>query len=369
MSNALIALGHAMRGYVPAAMGIDRQQENKRRYDQTDARAAEEHDMRKQSFAQQMAATGLQTAKMQRELDDDAKLREHLIAWRDGRQRIQDGDLNDFEAGLREYNAGQGWAADGFTMKPRLTDDGSATILDRYDASGKLIESSPPLTRGEVLKLYDTGMAEKMKWLNPKRYDQAVAGVAARQAGVAARQAKLEDRVSRERIAAGNNATTLEVARINQGAADRRHTGTLAVQRDRLEFDKSNPGGGLTPEQQRQNEEILAAREAVAGLTPEEIKSRTDNATLTGRPNPNFDPDMARNASLARRRLIGDDPTFDQRRTRQSAGTKRTPLQAAQAALDADPNMKGMRLGNQTMRGFEVFDADGKLVGHFGKAK
>lgn len=59
-------------------------------------------------------------------------------------------------------------------MKPRPTDDGKATILDRYDSSGKLIESSPPLTRGEVLKLYDMGMAEKMKWISPKRYDQAV---------------------------------------------------------------------------------------------------------------------------------------------------------------------------------------------------
>lgn len=389
MSKALLNLGHAFLGAAPVLMALDRQREDKRRYDLQDARAAEEFGLRKQSHAQQMAATGLQVQKMQHEQDDDAKLREHLISWRDSRGKIQAGDFSPFMAGLEEYNAGQGWAADGFTMKHRQTEDGKATILDRFNAAGDLIESSPPLTRGEVLKLYDMGMAEKMKWLNPKRYDQAVAGVAAR-------QAKLEERASKEKIASGNNATSLEVARINQGGADRRHAGTLAVQRDRLEFDKTRPSGGLTLSQQRQNEEIDAAREMIFGLSDEEIRSRTTASTASGRENPDFDPALARAAKLASRRKIGEDQQFDQRNRSgaqsvqnasytdladvvhgnavpssagKAAGPKQTPLQAAQTALDADPNMKGMRLGKQTFKGFEVFDADGNLRGHFGKAK
>lgn len=362
MSNALIALGHALRGYVPTAMAIDRERENKRRYDTQDARAAEEFGMRKQSHNAQMAATGLQVQRMQQEQEDDAKLREHLIAWRDSRQKIQQGDFSAFESGLAEYNQNQGWAADGFTMKQRPTDDGKATILDRYDSSGKLIESSPPLTRGEVLKLYDMGMAEKMKWISPKRYDQAVTGLAKQQAEAA-------KRAHEERIATGKNTTSLEVAKINQGGADRRHAGTLAVQRDRLEFDKTRPDGGLTLAQERSNAEIIAAREMLGGLSDEEIDKRSTTTMQNGRENRDFNPAIAQAAKLYRRRLIGDDPWFDQRQGRQqSAAPKQTPLQAAQAALEADPNMAGMRLGKQTMRGFEVFDADGNLRGHLGKA-
>lgn len=359
MSNALIALGHALRGYVPTAMAIDSERENKRRYDQQDARAAEEFGMRKQSHNAQMAATGLQFMKMQREQEDDQKLREHLISWRDNRGKIQAGDFAAFEEGLREYNSNSGWAADGFTMKPRPTEDGKATILDRYDASGKLIESSPPLTRGEVLKLYDMGMAEKMKWLNPKRYDQAVTGLAKQ-------QAEATKRAHEEKLATGKNSTSLEVAKINQGGADRRHAGSLAVQRDRLEFDKTRPGGGLTLEQQRQNEEILAARETVDGLSDDEIKRRTQQYQQSGRINDEFDPGLARQVGLANRRLIGDDPAFGQRQ--KPTGPKQTPIQAAQAALASNPDMAGMRLGKQTPRGFEVFDADGNLRGHLGKA-
>jgi hypothetical protein len=369
MNNAMIVLGNALHRVVPTLMAIDRERENKRRYDMQDARAAEEFGMRKQSHNAQMAATGLQVLRMQQEAEDDAKLREHLIAWRDNRGKIQQGDFSAFEAGLAEYNQNQGWGADGFTMKPRPTDDGKATILDRYDSSGKLIESSPPLTRGEVLKLYDMGMAEKMKWISPKRYDQAVTGLAKQ-------QAEATKRAHEERIATGKNTTSLEVAKINQGGADRRHAGTLAVQRDRLEFDKTRPDGGLTLAQQRQNEEILAAREIVGGLSDDEIRKRTQQYQQSGRINDDFDPGLARQVSLANRRLIGDDEAFDARTGRQPAAQpatggkpKGTPIERARAAMADDPNMDGLTLGDQVMgKGFKVYK-DGKHVGYYGAGR
>jgi hypothetical protein len=364
--NKAFSLGHAFRGAVPVMMTIDRERENKRRFDVQEARAGEEFNMRKQSHGALMAQTGLQTLKLQQQQEDDQKLRDHLLGWRDNRQKIQQGDFAPFMEGLAEYNSNQGWAADGYSMKPRQTESG--TILDRHDANGKLVESSPPMTRGEVLKLYDLGMAEKMKFFNPARYDQFIAGVTAR-------QAKLEERRSREKIADSKNETSLKVAGINQGGADRRHAGTLAVQRDRLEWDKVRPSGGLTLSQQRQNEEIAAARDMVTGLTDEEIRQRTAPTTATGRENPDFDPSLARAAKLASRRLIGEDPQFDQRnrgaQTVQASATNGkpagTPIERAQAALAADPALAGFSLGKQTMKGFEVFDADGNLRGHLGK--
>jgi hypothetical protein len=142
---------------------------------------------------------------------------------------------------------------------------------------------------------------------------------------------------------------------------------------------------GLTAVQERGNAEIDAAREAVAGLTDEDIRIRTSPTTATGRENPQFDPQLSRNAKLAHRRKIGADDWFDSRRQDpllavgatdvsdvvsgaqpQSAIGKQTPIAAARAAMAADPAMKDFSLGKQTVRGFEVFDKNGKLVGYYG---
>lgn len=306
MSNFLTALGHVARGAVPATMEIDQQRENRRRFDLQESRAAESHGA-------QMAAAGLQKIKLQREVDDDTKLREFLTGWRDGRQKIQAGDLAAFEETLREYNSNQDWAADGITMRPRADGNGNQ-IFDYHDSTGQLIHTSPALTREAALGLYDVAMAEKFKWLNPKHYEKSAASAAAR-------QEKEAERANRERIAAGNNRTSMEVARLNQSGADRRHAGTLAVQRDRLEFDKTQPNGRLTLAQQRGNFEIDAAREMLDGMSADEVRRRTTPTTASGRENPDFDPALARAAKLASRRRIGDDDWFDERQVGQSSNT------------------------------------------------
>lgn len=121
-----------------------------------------------------------------------------------------------------------------------------------------------------------------------------------------------------------------------------------------------NAAGGnvLTPTQRRGNAEIDAARKAVAGLTPEEIRARTAKTTDTGRENPNYDPTLARSATLAGRRKIGDDQTFDNPVPQSAAPT-------ASSRFQADPAMKAYKLGAQTPNGFEVKDSAGKLVGYY----
>lgn len=121
-------------------------------------------------------------------------------------------------------------------------------------------------------------------------------------------------------------------------------------------------GERLTLEQMRANREIHVARQKISGLSPEEIRRKTAKQTNTGRENPEYDDSISRAVSLAGRRKIGSDDEFDQRQvqapTAQPAGDVST-------RFTADPAMKNHRLGQQTDLGTEVFDAAGKLIGHY----
>lgn len=146
---------------------------------------------------------------------------------------------------------------------------------------------------------------------------------------------------------------------------------TAATAADRLDSQEriaeqrtQDAGTRLTLPQRRSNFEIAAARKAVAGLTPEEIKHKTANFTATGRENPDYDPSLAKAVSLAGRRMYGDDAEFDQRQQEQAqqpAGTDGDVM----TRFRADAGMKGHTIGKQTDMGVEVLDASGKLIGHY----
>lgn len=118
----------------------------------------------------------------------------------------------------------------------------------------------------------------------------------------------------------------------------------------------------LTLPQVRSNFEIEAARKAISGLTPEEIKRKTSNYTATGRENPDFDPTMAKAVSLANRRKYGADDHFDQNQQgQQPAGNDGDVM----TRFKSDQAMQGHKLGKQTDQGLEVLDASGRLIGHY----
>lgn len=128
----------------------------------------------------------------------------------------------------------------------------------------------------------------------------------------------------------------------------------------------------LTASQQRSNLEIDDAREQVAGLTPAEIRSRTAKTTDTGRENPDYDPSLARAASLANRRKLGNDPHFDMRRTESAPQTPAQPApgqgvdrQEVAKRFRSDPKMNVYRLGKDTPQGTEVLTGTGQIVGHY----
>lgn len=150
--------------------------------------------------------------------------------------------------------------------------------------------------------------------------------------------------------------------------------------------------GGLTVAQQRSNAEIEAAREAVAGLSPQDIMRRTAKATNTGRENPDYDPGLARQAALANRRMLGTDDWFDQRQGRKpeadsfagkpvtemtepqlqqfersagAGGKAKIDAELTRRAFMGDQAMQGNQLGEMTPNGYKVLDPQGRLIGHY----
>lgn len=126
-------------------------------------------------------------------------------------------------------------------------------------------------------------------------------------------------------------------------------------------------GRPLTPVQQRGNIEIDAARQQVASLSPAEIRRRTAKNTDTGRENPDYDPSLARAATLAGRRKVGDDDEFDGRASGPAPkpATQGYDRQDVAKRFRSDRSMDSYRLGNETPTGVEVLDKAGKVIGHF----
>ena len=84
--------------------------------------------------------------------------------------------------------------------------------------------------------------------------------------------------------------------------------------------DRAQRIGQPTLAQQRGNAEIDAARERIAGMTPEELRQKTTSALASGRDNPLYDGTLAKAVSLGNRRKVGDDSHFDeQQQLRQPA--------------------------------------------------
>lgn len=117
----------------------------------------------------------------------------------------------------------------------------------------------------------------------------------------------------------------------------------------------------LSLPQQRSNAEIDAARNAVSGLTPQEIQRKTAKTTNTGRENPDFDPTLERAVTLAGRRKVGSDDHFDGLQGQHAAGDDGDVT----TRFKSDQAMTGHALGKQTELGTEVLDRAGKLIGHY----
>lgn len=203
-------------------------------------------------------------------------------------------------------------------------------------------------------------------------YGQALNQAIAGQNQLALEAARQQGDLNQRGIAAETEKA--KQAGIDQRAAERNQiqtrgqdiTASTAAERiasqERIAEQRKDAGMRLSLPQVRSNSEIDAARQRVAGLSPEEIKRKTANYTATGRENPDFDPTLAKAVSLANRRKYGADDHFDSReQAQQPAGNDGDVM----TRFKADRGMLGHKTGQVTDQGLEVFDASGRLIGHY----
>ncbi len=229
---------------------------------------------------------------------------------------------------------------DGHTMTLTPLADGKTYQADQFDPNGNKIWSNT--------EAVDDLAAQGALALEPTK---AVEFMAKQQASTAQNAALLDRQQQRDDYNANRDG-------LREDRSDARLQTTLDAQAKRAEGT-----GGLTLAQQRDNAEIDSARKTVSGLSADEIRSRTAKTTDTGRDNPSYDPQLSRAMTLANRRKVGADDSFDGSQTQQS--TQNAGLADVAKRFRSDHKMLSYRLGNNTPGGVEVLDKSGKVIGHY----
>lgn len=301
-------------------------------------------DVSSNDYLKTVAPRALQTLMSQGRVEDARHLQTYLNteqgqryanAWAGGVRRYAVGDTQGaMDAFQKLYNES---FDDGHQIKLTALPKGKGYQADLLDGDGKVVNTHT----GSVEQL----LSQAVTALDPV---SAAKFNVQQQAKRDAEEATLNRQLELERLR--------QEGRLDQeDRRDARLTQRLASQHTR---------GGLTAVQERGNLEIDAARERVAGMSPDEIRRRTAKATDTGRENKDFDPGLARAVNLAARRKTGADDWFDQRQGR-AAPAAPVDRQDVAGRFRADPQMNRYRLGKQTPQGIEVLDTSGKLVGHY----
>lgn len=380
--RAAVGLGVALG----AAVDEINRQKQQERLDRADARAEEMAPVQRQYYQNAVAQQGIGLTKVRQQQADDDAVRQHLSGWKAGRDKIAAGDYGPLLDGIEsQYNKQAGPFADGATVVPQSTPQG--LVLNHLDKDGNPLGATRPLTPDMAVKLYDEGMKMQFKFLSPAMYDKAERA--------AADQAKADaDRTSREKIAAGHDEARAYGADVRADATTEAADIRAKAARDAAATRAARPAGpkGLTLAQERANAEIEAARTALDGMDEAEIKRRTARATNTGRENPDFDPNLARQMTLAGRRMVGKDDRFDSQRGGRPApdtfagktvadmtdeqlqrfsglagadGKAKIVAEQARRRFAGDPVMQGHNLGEMTPKGYKVFDSQGRHVGYY----
>jgi len=247
----------------------------------------------------------------------------YLTAYSNGIKKFA---IGDYESALKDFEGiynDERLYPDGKSVKLSPLDDGKIRI-DQYDADGKLLGSRT----GKLVDMTEQAALA----LNPVKTVEFMMTQKAKREGEAAlldRQMKLEEMRQQGR----------------ETAEDRRDARLVRTLEARERTTANRPAGGLTAAQQRSNQEILAARERIAGMTPDEIRQRTTKATDSGRDNPLYDGTLARSVTLAGRRLIGDDPDFDNRQSSAPASAPSFDMDDLRKRFRADGAMNNYSLG------------------------
>lgn len=290
----------------------------------------------------------LEGAKRFQDFTDSEQGRTYSKAWLGGVRKLAIGDnhgaLKDFEG---MYN--QQLYADGKTVKLKASGDGSQYVIEQFDLDGKLL-GSKTMPTADIAK--HAALA-----LEPTK---AVAFFAEQEGKRSAEAAALE------------KAQVVETHRDQrESMKEDRRDARLGSQLSSLERRFANKGSNITPTQESNNLEIVAARRKLTGMNAEDVRRKTQQYTATGRTNDDYDPQLARAVSLANQRKVGDDPEFDSHNAPKSkpqpAASNAGALNRANVAKSfrGDRAMDNYRLGRDVPGGIEVLDKTGKVVGHY----
>jgi hypothetical protein len=299
----------------------------------------------------------IEEAKRYSDFVDSEAGRTYATAWTTGLRKHAMGDhvgaIKSFE---KLYN-GQMYD-DGQSVKIQPLDGGKLYQVNMFDAQGKDIGSQTldpaTLASQAALMLEPTRAVEFHAQQTGKREAE----------GAALERQKQIEEMRQQGADAREDRRDIRQER-SLDARDKRLERSLAAR-------AAAPGGGLTAVQQRSNFEIDDAREQVSSMDAAEIRRRTAKQTDTGRENPDYDPMLARAANLASRRKVGEDQTFDARRSgarqqvlAQPEAGQGTDRQALAKRFRSDKSMNSNRLGKDTPGGVEVLDKSGKVIGHY----
>ncbi len=255
-------------GYLGVAMGAGVEEMNRQRmmdrYDRADKRAEEELGMRKASHAQEGVARALQIDEAKAQAKQRENARVLLEDMQNGYRKIIDGDFSPITKGIDDlYNKQAGPFSDGKTIAYQ-TDARGDLILNELNPDGSA-GASQTLDRRAAANLYLQGKAALMKFQSPELFQ------AAQQAEAAALE-KQRERQSREKIAAGHDATSIETTKLRERGDAARHAASMGVQLGQLdirrkELDRAGEKWDIEkPEVEARAGDALKQREARLGL-------------------------------------------------------------------------------------------------------
>ena len=281
----------------------------------------------------------LAEAKSFQDLMDSQDGKLYAKTWAGAVNRIEMGDLDGAVPYLEKlYTA----YPDGKRAEATKLDDGRYQIKMISEATGKVVNtihlSAEELSKKGAMALRPEKLAEFMATQEGKRRSERA---------IVDRQIQLE-----------------QLRQSGQGVRDDRRDERLGQRLDAQSeaLDKRlSAGGGLSVPQQRTNDSIEAARIKMKGMSQPDVVKKSQPG---GR---EYDQEIARIYRLANTRKYGEDTSHDAFSSGTQQNNAATPIQKATAALAADPAMAGFKLGDQTMKGFKVYDSNGKHVGYFGK--
>lgn len=235
-----------------------------------------------------------------------------------------------------------GQSPDGKEIKPRQFDLRKGSVEDQITQQ-LLTMASPESLGSDILNRIKLARDIQKDDLDERKVDISEKRIATSEQNAIDREDRRDQRQQR-----------------NIEAMDKRQSKQIAAVTARNE-------GNITLPQQANNAEIQLARKRMAGMTTEDVKAKTTQFLPNGRDNPNYDPTIAQAYRTANQRQVGHDPQFDSYSDRvqplkpQAAKTKPGPADR----FKADPTMQGMKLGKLTGKGWEVYSANGQIVGHW----